>query len=148
MRKKLADNGGNFGVLGGGKVNASSGIEGDKGKKEIGEENEKRKINIRDDLEDVSIDGSALNYESDEFTENNKVEETLKNGGNTSNSSSTVTGGDQNGKKKGLPAKNLMAERCRRKKLNDRLYMLRSVVPKISKVRISFTFLFLFVFIS
>ncbi|XP_022730447.1 transcription factor ICE1-like [Durio zibethinus] len=134
LRKNLADNGGNFGVLGGGKLNALSGIEGDKGKKEMAEENEKRKINNRDDLEDVSIDGSALNYDSDEFTDNNKVEEAIKNGGNTSNANSTVTGGDQKGKKKGLPAKNLMAERRRRKKLNDRLYMLRSVVPKISKM--------------
>ncbi|XP_004501748.1 transcription factor ICE1-like [Cicer arietinum] len=100
----------------------------------------KRKFSGGDEIEDLSFDGSGLNYDSDDLTESNynngKMEESnVKNCGNASNGNSTVTGGvDQKGKKKGMPAKNLMAERRRRKKLNDRLYMLRSVVPKISKM--------------
>ncbi|XP_057480371.1 transcription factor ICE1-like [Actinidia eriantha] len=135
LRKNLANNGANLGVLGGEGGGISSNGEGYYGKTEVSEVNEKkRKQSSGDDVEDFSIDGSGLNYDSDEFLDFNKVEESGKNGGNCSNANSTVIGGDQKGKKKGLPAKNLMAERRRRKKLNDRLYMLRSVVPKISKM--------------
>jgi hypothetical protein len=92
---------------------------------------------VIDDVDEdvVSIDASGMNYDS-EPEDGRGVEESAR---KESNANSTVTGGggaaDGKGKRKGLPAKNLMAERRRRKKLNDRLYMLRSVVPKISKVR-------------
>lgn len=147
LRKSLADKGSNLGVLSPDGGWFSNRIEGGIGKNEMGDENgKKRKMIYADELQDTSIDTSRFNYDSDDFTENTntKLDESGRNVGNTSNANSTVTGGDQKGKKKGLPAKNLMAERRRRKKLNDRLYMLRSVVPKISKVRMNFLALSLF----
>lgn len=134
LRKSLSDSGYNFGILGAGSDQLLNGKDRDEGKTEMGE----KTMNMGNGyvLDDASVDGSGLNYDSDELVDHSKVEETGKNGGNSSNANSTVTGGDQKGKRKGMPAKNLMAERRRRKKLNDRLYMLRSVVPKISKVRI------------
>ncbi|XP_044466301.1 transcription factor ICE1-like [Mangifera indica] len=71
--------------------------------------------------EEARVDISGLNYESDEC--NAELEESVKN----CNGNGSVGVGDSKEKKN-------LAERRRLKKLNDRLYMLRSVVPKISKM--------------
>lgn len=70
--------------------------------------------------------------------------------GGSSSSSGPPEGKGRAKKLDGQPSKNLMAERRRRKRLNDRLSMLRSVVPKISKVQrhLVFHVFFLFFFLK
>ncbi|KAG5534661.1 hypothetical protein RHGRI_022700 [Rhododendron griersonianum] len=108
------------------------------GKREsvVGELSKKRKRKEEEEFEEGSIDGSGLDLDSDEFLENDYKgdENGGDNGGNNSNANSSVTGGDQKGKKKGLPAKNLMAERRRRKKLNDRASILGDAIEYLKEL--------------
>ncbi|EHA8591464.1 putative transcription factor ICE1 [Cocos nucifera] len=102
-----------------------SAIEGKKEKKKK-KKRRRRRGSKEDMIDEQRIDGLGLANDSEEAAAGNARD--LGEGKNDDD-------GEKEGKKKVPGAKNLMAERRRRKKLNDRLYMLRSVVPRISKVR-------------
>jgi hypothetical protein len=98
---------------------------------------------MREKEENEEVEG-GLNYESNEVVD---VGNMGNNGGNNYNANNNDGGnnndgdenrhdaeGDRKGKKKERTTKSLIAERRRRKKLCDRMHMLRSIVPNISKV--------------
>ncbi|XP_051140198.1 transcription factor SCREAM2-like [Andrographis paniculata] len=102
------------------------GMGGFRSKRERGRERER---NIYED--DDEVGGDTLNYDSDDDKLGEGEGLADEDGGDINSNPNIST---SKGKRKGMPAKNLMAERRRRKKLNDSLYLLRSVVPKISKM--------------
>ncbi|KAK2445769.1 basic helix-loop-helix (bHLH) DNA-binding superfamily protein [Trifolium repens] len=98
---------------------------------------------MREKEENEEVEG-GLNYESNEVVD---VGNMGNNGGNNYNANNNDGGnnndgdenrhdaeGDRKGKKKERTTKSLIAERRRRKKLCDRMHMLRSIVPNISKM--------------
>uniref|UniRef100_A0A7N0T4S3 BHLH domain-containing protein n=1 Tax=Kalanchoe fedtschenkoi TaxID=63787 RepID=A0A7N0T4S3_KALFE len=89
------------------------------------------------DEEFTFLSNGVQHVGEDKYASGCKVEMVLSPGENLGSYKSLGGGKERrNGVKKvgGQPSKNLMAERRRRKRLNDRLSMLRSIVPRISKM--------------